>query len=183
MSQAAVRYAKSLVEIAQEQNALDQVHEDMLLFNNVCAGSRDLELLLKNPIINHDKKLDVLNSIFGGKVHAVTSAIFNIITRKNREAILREISVDFHRQYNLIKNIKRATVESAVALTDAQRAEFSKVVAEATNNSVELVEKVDEELIGGFVLTVDDRQIDSSVKTKLRNIKKSFSDQTYISKI
>ena len=83
-SRAAYRYVKSLLGLAVEQNVLDQVHADMQLFDKTVESSREFALLLKNPIIRHDKKRDILEKLFKGKVHPLTLAFFDMITKKNR---------------------------------------------------------------------------------------------------
>lgn len=180
---AAGRYAKSLLELAQEQNALDAVHDDMVLFSKTCEETRELKLILQNPIINHSKKLEILNSIFKGKVNDLTIAIFNIITRKNREGILYSISKEFHIQYNIVKGVGQASIVTSTELASSQLETIEKMVASATGKKVELERKVDEELIGGFVLTVGDKQVDTSVKTQLLKLNNIFSDNPYISKL
>ena len=68
-SRAASRYVKSLLGLAVEKNALESVYQDMLLFTKVCEENRAFELMLKNPIIKHSKKREILEKIFEGKVH------------------------------------------------------------------------------------------------------------------
>ena len=183
MSAVAGRYAKSLIALAQEQNALDAVHDDMLAFSKVCDESRDFKVLLNNPIVNHAKKLEILKAIFEKKVNALTMAIFNIITRKNRESIMHDISKEFHNQYLFIKGIGKAKVVTSTPLDSKQLATFEKLVADAINKKVELDSQVDEDLIGGFVLTVEDTQVDASVKSQLNKLNNIFKDNPYISKI
>ena len=115
-----IQYAKSLLMLAQEQKSLDAVHDDMVLFSKTCEESRELKLILENPIVSHGKKLDILNGIFGGKVNDLTIAIFNIITRKNREAILYSISKEFHFQYNIIKGVGQASIVTSTVLDKKQ---------------------------------------------------------------
>ncbi|MFN7792238.1 MAG: FoF1 ATP synthase subunit delta, partial [Cyclobacteriaceae bacterium] len=74
-SRVASRYVKSLLGLAEEQNALEQVKADMELFASACASNRDLTNMLKSPIIKHDKKLAILEAIFEGKVNPLTLAI------------------------------------------------------------------------------------------------------------
>ena len=73
---AASRYAKSLLELAAEKGALEEVHNDMLLLDAICKENRDFMLMLKNPIIKHFKKRQILEAIFKGKVNAITFAAF-----------------------------------------------------------------------------------------------------------
>jgi F-type H+-transporting ATPase subunit delta len=94
-SRVASRYVKSLLSLAEEQNALEQVKVDMQLFANVCASSHDFTNMLKSPIIKHDKKLAILEAIFKGKVNALTLAIIKMLTQKNREPLLPAIAAEF----------------------------------------------------------------------------------------
>ena len=177
----ASRYAKSLLGLAEEQGALEKVHADMKLFLSVCKENRDFLLLLKNPNVNHDKKRAILQAIFKGKVNDITLAIFDIITKKNREAVLPEIAQEFEHQYNISRGIEEATVTTAVPLTKELRAEIEKLVKKIGHKKeVELTEIVDEDLIGGYILKVADRQIDDSIKSKLKALELKFSQNPYI---
>lgn len=177
----ASRYVKSLLGLAVEKGALDQVHADMQLFTKVVEENRDFKLMLRSPVIKHDKKNDVLKSIFQGKVNALTLAIFDIITRKNREPILPAIASEFHNAYNAYKGIGEATVTTAVPMDKELRSEIEAIAKKVSDKTqLELQEKVDPEMIGGFVLKVGDQQIDASLKNKLNVLKIKFSHNPYI---
>lgn len=183
-SRAASRYVKSLLDLAVERKALDEVHRDMLFFSDVVSKSRQLELLLQNPVIKHDQKLEVLKRIFAGKVHSLTMAFFEIIARKNREPILASIAREFHNAYNEHKGIGKATVVTATPLDAKARADFEKLVRSYSDKKeIELIERVDPELIGGFVLNVGDRQVDASIKSKIKTLKVKFSENPYIKEL
>lgn len=180
-SRAASRYAKSLLGLAIEQKSVEQVAEDMKLFIKVIEQNNAFALMLRNPIIKHDKKRDILEKLFKGKVNALTLAIFDIITRKNREPLLASIAREFQNQYNEFKSIGKATITTATPLDAKLRAEFEQMVKTLSNKKqVELAEKVDASMIGGFVLNVGDRQIDASIKSKLKSLKVEFSQNPYI---
>jgi F-type H+-transporting ATPase subunit delta len=180
-SRVAYRYVKSLLNLAVEQNALDEVHRDMLLFNQVCERNRAFTLMLRNPIIKHDKKKEILYQVFKGKVHQLTLAIFDIITRKNREPLLPEIASQFHKAYNDYKGIVQARVITAMPIDKDLRAAFEAIVKKMTDKKqVEVVEQVDGETIGGFVLTVDDKQIDASVSNQLKALEREFSKNPFV---
>ena len=175
------RYVKSLLDLAVEKGVLEPVHNDMQLFAKICRENRAFTLMLRNPIIRHDKKRDVLEKLFKGKVNDLTMAIFNIITRKNREPLLPEIAIEFHNAYNEHKNIGKASVITAVPLDAASRKEFEKIIKGILNKSeIELDESVDKEMIGGFVLNAGDRQIDASIKNKLKTLKVKLSENPYV---
>ena len=180
----ASRYVKSLLGLAVEQNALDAVHNDMLLFAKIAEQNRDFALMLRNPIIKHDKKRDILESIFKGRVHALTFAIFDIITRKNREAILIDIAKQFHNAYNVYKGVGKAVLTTATPIDASLRNEFEQIVKSISNKKeVELIEKVDANMIGGFVLNVGDKQIDASIQNKLKALKVQFSYNHYLKEL
>lgn len=180
-SPAAIRYVKSLLDLAVEKGALDQVHNDMLLFSKVCEENRAFTLMLRNPIIKHDKKRDVLENIFKKKVHALTMAIFDIITRKNREPLLPQIASEFHNAYNEYKGVGKASITTAVPVDAAQRKEFEKIIKKLIDKKdIELEEKVDKEMIGGFILKAGDKQIDASIKNKLKALRTKLNENPYV---
>lgn len=183
-SRAAYRYVKSLLQLAVDQKALEEVHRDMMLFDQVCKDNRAFTLMLQNPVIKHDKKKGILDKVFKGKVHRLTLAIFDIITRKNREPLLPEIARQFHNAYNEYKGIVKATLTTAVPLDEKLKAEMEAIVKKISNKKqVEMVNKVDKEMIGGFVLTVGDRQIDASVQNHLKALEREFSRNPYVKEI
>src|SRR5688500_12125377 len=167
----ASRYAKSLIELAAEKGVLEQVHEDMKLFTSVVSQNRDFRLLLHNPIVKSDKKLAVINTVFKGKVNEMTLAFYNIVARKSRESILEFVATEFEKQYNIMKGIQRASVTTAAPLSPALRQQLGEKLANETGKTIQLEEMIDPSLIGGFVLKVGDKQIDSSVRYSLRKLK------------
>lgn len=177
---AAYRYAKSLISLAEEKDVLEQVYSDMLLFTDVVEKNKEFPRILKNPIINHEKKLNILRKIFKDKVHPMTLAIFEIITRKNREAILPQIAKSFHQQYNVLKGIEEAKVITTFPLDERTREQFKNIVRKKTGNDVELKEEVNESLIGGYILKIGDLQIDESINSKLKELRLQFSRNPYI---
>ena len=177
----ASRYVKSLLGSAVEKGALDQVHADMQLFTKVCEESRDFMLMLRSPVIKHDDKNKVLKKLFQGKVNALTLAIFDIITRKNREPLLPEIASTFHSAYNSYKGIGEATVTTAVPMDKELRNEIEAIARKISDKTqLELLERVEPDMIGGFVLKVGDQQVDASLKNKLNALKIKFSKNPYI---
>jgi len=180
-SRVASRYVKSLLDLAVSQGALEKVHADMQLFDNTIQKSRELELMLKSPVIRHDKKLAILTALFKGKITSLTMAFIEIITKKNREPLLPEIAGEFHNAFNVYKGIGKASVTTPVALDAKTRQEFETIVKKLSNSKqVEIEEKVDKDLIGGFILNVEDKQIDASIKNNLKKLKLKFSENPYI---
>lgn len=183
-SRAASRYVKSLLDLAVERKVLEEVHRDMVLFTDAVSKSRQLDLLLQSPVIKHDQKLVILKKIFAGKVHALTMAFFEIITKKNREPILATVARQFHNAYNERKGIVKATVTTPIPLDAGARADIEKLVRTYSDKKeIELIERLDPELIGGFILNVGDRQVDASIRHKIKTLKVKFSENPYIKEL
>jgi len=178
----AKRYAKSLLDLAKETGAIEAVGADMKLFVAVCEQNRDLSLLLANPIIHADKKLSILTKVFEGKMNKLSISFFSIVTRKGREAYLEGIAKEFVQQYKHLKGIQTAVITSAVGLDDKLRSEVYRLIKTNMNSEVELIEKVDKNIIGGFVLRMDDKQYDASIASELRKLAKEFSSNPYVQK-
>jgi F-type H+-transporting ATPase subunit delta len=180
-SKVASRYVKSLLGLAIEQAALEQVHQDMQLFDKTCKSNTDFVIMLRSPVIKHEKKKDILQKIFKGKVHNLSLAIIDILTAKNREPLLPDIAKEFHAAYNEFKGISKASVTTTIPVDNQLRTELEKIVKKLSGKQkIELEEKIDPELIGGFVLNVGDRQIDASIKSKVKILKVKFSENPYV---
>ncbi|MEY2793964.1 MAG: hypothetical protein RJA76_1956 [Bacteroidota bacterium] len=169
------RYAKSLLDLAIEKKAVDAVYKDMVDFAESCEASQDLVLAMKSPIIKHTDKLAILSKLFKKSFNPISFAIFEIITNKNREKVLPAIAKQFINLYADFKGIQKAEVLSSTALTSEQKKYFAQIVQKHTGKEVELIEKVDPTLIGGFILRVGDQQIDDSIRRKLNDLKVSLA--------
>ncbi len=171
----AARYAKSLLDLAQEKGLTETLYKDMRLFKQTVAQSRPLMLMLKNPIVRAEKKSAVLKAAFANRVDPVTMSFFMIIARKNREGIMDAIAEEFVNQYDRLKGVERATVITTVPLTDQLRAQMRAMVMKNTQGKlVELEEKIDPRIIGGYILRVGDQQIDGSIRSQLNELRLQF---------
>jgi F-type H+-transporting ATPase subunit delta len=171
----ATRYAKSLIDLAVENKSLEETRKDMELFSQTLRANHELQAVLSNPIIAHNKKIKILEAIFGDKVSKVTDSFFRIMINKSRSEILYPASKEFINQYNIIKHIVRAYVTSATPLSAANKKSVITELEAATKGTIELHTKVDPNLIGGFVLTLGDLQVDTSISSSLNRLKQDFA--------
>jgi len=171
------RYAKSLIDLAIEQNSLEQVKGDMDLFVSTLKANHQLQTVLANPIISHDKKIHILEALFASKVTKATIGFFKIMINKSRGEVLFYTAQEFVNQYNAKMNIVKAKVTSAVELSAANKKTITDLVKTSVGGecTVILETKVDPTIIGGFILTVGDRQIDDSIATSLKRLKNEFA--------
>jgi F-type H+-transporting ATPase subunit delta len=178
-TRATLRYAKSLLELAKEQGALESCKSDMEAMVSICQQSKELSLLLKSPVVKTDKKLDIINAIFTS-FSPLALAFVNLITKKKREALLLDIAERFLLLHKIDQGIESATLTTAVALDEDTRQQVLDFIKKQGVKQVDLVEKVDESLIGGAILRLGDKQLDASVARQIKDLKQSFNKNLYI---
>jgi F-type H+-transporting ATPase subunit delta len=173
----AARYAKSLMELAIEQDLLEQVNFDMRSLQAVTQQSPELVSMLKSPIIKANKKADVLNGIFSKGFNKLTQSFIDTVVSKRREMFLPLIAQEFAKQYNQRNGVSSATVTSATPLTEGMQASVKEFIEKETNTRVDLKTQVNPDIIGGLVIRIEDDLYDSSIAKKLNILKKELIHQ------
>jgi len=180
----AYRYARSLMELAQEKGMLAGVDEDMRLVGDTCAANRELVVLLNSPVVKADKKDKILGQVFAGKIGQLSTTFMGILVRKGRERLLPDVAAAFDQLYKTSKNIVVAHVTSAVPLDAATRQQALALAGKQhPGKSIDLIEKVDPALIGGLSIRIGDGLYDGSVSRHLADLRREFSKNPYISEI
>ena len=181
MSKIAGRYAKSLVDLATEKSALNEVHEDVRTIQSVCEN-RDFALMLKSPIIHGDKKMEIFKIILGGKISELTNAFVSLLISKGREPLLAQICTEFIQQFKNINKIRTAVVTSAQALGETQLTEIRNRFNPwlKPGETLEIIQKIDASLIGGIIFELDGQQVDSTAKRQLDQMRTNLYDKSYI---
>jgi len=170
----ASRYAKSFIDLTIEQGLLEQACNDMKYILQVCKIEHELVVFLKSPVIKTDKKQAVLKELFSGKLNKITETYIQLITAKKREVYLVEIAEEFLNQYKIKKNIITAIITSASGLDDTARKAVISLVKGNSTSEVVLQEKINKDIIGGFIIRVGDKQVDTSVSRKLSLLQREF---------
>jgi F-type H+-transporting ATPase subunit delta len=180
----ASRYAKSLIDLAIEKGQLEKVFADMQWLQAVCKSNRDFVNLLKSPVIRKDVKKKILTAVTTGNVSEMTAGFNSLLVTKNRESFLPEIVTAFITAYKEHKNIKIIHLTTATAVSDIIRQSIIEQVKKSAGfQNVELEEKVNPDIIGGFVLQVGDKLVDASISYDLRQIAKQFENNDFIYRI
>lgn len=178
------RYAKSLLDLALEQGVAEAVLQDMEVIRNITEQSADFRMLLRSPVIGSDKKVSILQAVLEQKIHALTQAFLVLLTRKGREYFLPEMTTAYVRQYKVLKKIHTVKLTTAAPLSAERRSDIlSKLSGSIPEGTVELSETVDADIIGGYILEMDDLAFDNSISRDLRDIKKQFTKNLYIAEI
>jgi F-type H+-transporting ATPase subunit delta len=182
-SRAAARYAKSFLQLANEKGLLEDAVKDMQMINETCVASKDLIQLLESPIVKTYKKLSILEAIFKSNVSEFTFSFIKLVTEKKREGVIDDIAAAFADLYLEHQNILKAVIKSVNGVDDVILAKVREMVKAAYNKEVQIEEIKDESLIGGFVLTIGDNQIDASISRRLAELRKEFSVNQYVKEI
>ena len=175
-----IRYAKAFFLLSVENNSLEQSYKDMCLVHDLCSQNKDFVLLLKTPIVKTDKKLKIFNQIFNDKTAKHSMMFINIITRKKREFLLESIASSFIMLYKQKNNIETATVTTATQLNEELKKEVIKFVEQQGNKKVELKEVVNSKIIGGAIIRMGDKQLDTSVSKEVSELRKIFNKNLYL---
>lgn len=174
----ATRYAKSLIDLSVERNQLETVYNDMQFLQQINKVSREFVNLLRSPVVNADKKKAIIDAITKNKISELTDAFLKLLITKSRESDMPEIVNAFIEQYNKIKGIHKVRLTTAIAISnDLKNAIVLKLKTEARLENVELNTKVDDKLIGGFVLEFNNNLVDVSVLRDLKDISKQFKER------
>ena len=174
-NRAAIRYAKAILELSQEQNSSDETYSNMQLIETTITESNELQTVLNSSIIKSDVKKSALLAIFDGKLNTISTGLINILVTNKRIAELDDVASQYIVLYDAMKGKQIAKVTTAIPLTaDLKKAVLSKV-KELTGKEAILENIVNPEILGGFILRVGDIQYDASISNKLNVIKRQFS--------
>ena len=169
-----VRYAKAFFLTAKEKKLLETFNADIQLINEVCKTSTDFILLLESPIIKVSNKEKLITEIFKGKVHETTLNFLLLIVKNKREVHIPGICRNFLDLTRKDQNIRSALLVTATVVPSEMISKISSLLEEQLKSKVELTSKVDENIIGGIVLRLEDKQYDASVATQIKKIKQKL---------
>ena len=174
------RYAKSLLDLAIEQNIVEEIKDDMIGFSKMIAN-KDLALLLKSPIVNVGKKKSIFKALFDGKFNKLTNAFLNLVLVKGRESALPAIAKEFEHQYKNLKGITDVTITTAVDLNEKNllKIKTALLASSETASELNITKVVNPDIIGGFIIEIGDKLYDNSVAFKLKNLKKNFKSNEF----
>lgn len=173
-SRAAIRYAKAILGLAQEQNAEEAVAKDMDGIVKTVENSKELRLMLNSPIVKPETKKTALLEIFTG-MHSVSEGVIDMLVTNKRIDLLGNIAVQYCSLFDELLGKQVAVVTTAVPLTDGLKSKVLAKVKDLTNNKVIIENKIDESIIGGFILRLGDMQYNASIANQLNTLKRSFS--------
>ena len=173
-TKSAARYAKALLELSQEQNKMDVVESNMLDIVKASNDTHDFQVFLNSPIIKADKKVSVMNQLFSN-FDSLSMSFLELITKNGREGLIAEIANSFLVQLKELRGIVPVSITSATPLDSKTKEVILSKLKATINGQLEVEEIIDNALIGGFVIRMGDKQIDSSVASQLKRMKQELT--------
>lgn len=167
------RYASALYNLAREQNAVDTVRADLKSFSGFIAASPDLQRLVKSPVFSKEDQARALSAVLAkANIVGTTANFLKLVASKRRLFAVEKMISDFNTLVDMDRGVARAEVTVAEKLSDKNLQALNAALQEVSGGkSVEVDVKVDPDIIGGIVVKLGSRMVDSSLKTKLNSIR------------
>ncbi len=177
-SKISVRYSRALFQSALDKKILERIRDDMSIISNICSIP-EMKELLDSPVIIPSKKTEILRTIFGTFVHDLTLSLINLVVKNGREKYLPAIARVFLHTAKKHEGITESLLTSAVKVDEKIKKQVIDLIAGIFKTKVDLKENIDESIIGGFILKVEDNYIDASIRNKLTKIRKELTTNTF----
>ncbi|NEV92844.1 ATP synthase F1 subunit delta [Psychroflexus sp. YR1-1] len=172
-SRAGKRYAKAIIELAEENKVEDKVLENFASIQSTISNNKDLKLMLTSPLIELGKKEAVLLEVFS-EVETLVKQLIKTLVKNNRVDLLEHVSRAYIELYNTKHHIQTATVITAVEMTKELEEKVQAKIKDITGYTANLTNQVDESILGGFILRLKDLQFDGSVSSSLNRFKRQL---------
>lgn len=168
-------YGEALYETAMESGKAEELLAEVQQLCDILKASPEFDKMMLHPGIPKQEKLQAMEAVFKGRVSDELTGLLEIVIQKERYGELQNIFTYFVDKMKEEKGIGVAHITTAAALTEAQKkACVAKLLETTSYQSIEADFQTDEALIGGMVIRINDRVVDSSVRTKLNDLKRQL---------
>lgn len=183
-NKASMRYAKALLNFAIESNELDKVSSDVFALMSVLKESNEFALMVKSAVIQEEKKISIFKVLFNDKLSEITLNFLMLIAKNSRSSLIPNILDSFKVQYQQYKNIVTVEITTASKLDETSKLKLASILErDGSGCTVEIEEKINKDLIGGFIFRTDTHQIDASISNKLKSLRRALNNRSYTIKL
>ncbi|AOW21049.1 ATP synthase F1 subunit delta [Urechidicola croceus] len=176
-NRAALRYAKAILSLSEDQKVADETYNNMQLISETISDSDELQSMLGSSLVKSDVKKNALLAIFDKKINTVSQGLIDLLISNKRLSDFGAVATQYVKLYDSLNGKEVATVTSAIPLTEALKTQVLAKVKELTGNEASLENIINPDILGGFILRVGDIQYDASIANKLNVLKREFNTQ------
>lgn len=173
------RYAKALLDLAINEGLADTMLIDLKKVVRMIDASRELNLLIKSPIIQYWKKKKIIREIFEPILHKLTLDFLLMLVDHRREILIPSILYQYESRYNNIMNNLPVSIYSAVEINENTKSKIINKLNEITNMNILPDFKIDKSIKGGIIIKIDDWVFDGSIKNQLKLLYKQLAEGTF----
>jgi ATP synthase F1 delta subunit len=177
MEEIASVYARSLFEVAQEQDKLDTVRDELGEFADALNGSRELQVFLLSPYFSTKEKTEGLDKAVSGADETVANFL-KLLIEKHRMPVVFRIRAELDKLWEEENKLLPVVVTSAVELPEDTVKQIGDRIAEQTDRKVDLQSNVDPDILGGIVVRVGNSVLDASIRNRLETFRKQVARAT-----
>ena len=174
-TRAAIRYAKAILDVSNANGNVASVSQDMQTVTAAISESLELNQFLQNPVVKAEAKLAALNEIFA-TANADTKSLFQLLFQNKRLDILEAVATQFNVLYDELQGKQIAYVTTAAPMSSELEAKVLAKIKEISSKEVTIVNEVNADIIGGFIIRIGDQQFNASIANQLSKLKREFNN-------
>ena len=168
------KYSEALYKVGVERDSLKKFQKEIIELKEIFKLNREIMNSLCHPELPLKSKVEIIEELFKGKVSKEIMGLFNVILKKSRQEFIPEIFETFIEKCKVHDNISTAVIMSAEKLSNKNITRIKKELEKKTTKKIEIEERVDENLIGGIKIIVDNILFDGSIDGKLKNLNRAI---------
>ena len=169
------RYAEALFQIGEEENKTDNLYNELKEVSSLMNTNKDLNNVMKSPLVSKKEKIQLIDTLFAGKVDNDLKNFLKILIEKGRITSINAIGETYKELLNEKNNILEGYVISAVPMNDEKIKELETELSKKYNKNVTLENRVDKSVLGGALVRLGNTEIDGTIKTRLNGLKNQLS--------
>ncbi|PHV69859.1 ATP synthase F1 subunit delta [Sporanaerobium hydrogeniformans] len=170
------RYATALFDVATTENKVKQYEEEVADILKALRDTPDFVAVLHNQKVTLEEKVALVEKVFSNQVDGPIVGLLVLLVKKNRQRFLVQVLEAFLEMVKKQAGIIKATVTSAVQLTESQVDTIKVKLEASTNSKIELETIIDTSIIAGLIIRVGDKVVDASIRGKMQTLKKQLSE-------
>lgn len=169
-----VRYVKALYQLAESDGKQKAVKEDIDTLLKCIKELPEFSDFLNNPLLKVSKKAKLIDELFKGRVQNLSLNFLHLLVKNRREMHLHNMCIYFNSYYRKKIGVKNASITTAKSLSKSHKQEIFNFISKKFKVNIDLKEEVNPAIIGGFVLRIEDQQINASLEAQLNKIKREL---------